>query len=641
MARQLVFANGHMHVGLNEFGLVADLYFPHVGLESHIAPGGLSHKVGVFVDDKISWLDDGNWKTHLSYHDQTMVGDTIATNDDIGLRVEFTDAVDFSTNTWVRNIHIVNLRDVERNVKLFCHQAFSIAGSNTADSAQYRPDLPAIMHYKGRRFFMASLRSRDEYFDDFSIGKFDMSTGAGTYRDADDGHLSKNLVENGRVDSVIGLEIKLEPNGSVRAEYCLVAAQNIEDTELVLEKFFETGASDYLTRTANHWREWLSRAATPSSLPDDTRLVLNTSLLVIKAHIDAGGAVMASLDSSLKNHPQDDAYNFCWGRDAAFVLWPLIRLGYNDEFLSFMEFTKRTIDDEGYLHHKYRADGSLGSTWLPYVHPDGEVHTPIQVDETALVLFLAGQYFRQTGDRKMLADYYSSVFEPMANFLAGYVDEDGMPLPSYDPWEHDYLTHTYTTAVTSAALVEAAEMADAFARENNKQHWSQAAETMRRQSDVFYNPSRKYFYRGYIGRGEDRKFDETIDILSLYGAFMFGLVDTKSERIKEAIETARATLSDGRGYSRFENDDYYMENSQPSLWLNVSLWMAQIFLELDDISEAEKIIDFVKSTASPSGMMPEQVKRSSLEAASLSPLVWSHAELVNTLVDYWQTEEAK
>ena len=37
MSRPIVLSNGHMHVGLNTFGLVHDFYFPYVGQENHAA----------------------------------------------------------------------------------------------------------------------------------------------------------------------------------------------------------------------------------------------------------------------------------------------------------------------------------------------------------------------------------------------------------------------------------------------------------------------------------------------------------------------------------------------------------------------------------------------------------------------------
>lgn len=639
MARSLVFGNGRLHVGLDAHGLVSDLYYPYIGLENQLSPS-LVHKIGIFVDGRLSWLDEAGWQTSARYHDGTMIGETVATNETLGLRVELTDAVDRETTQFVRTIHLVNLRGDTRELKLYCHQAFMIGDSASSDTVQHRPDLPGVMHYKGNRVFIVTLRGNNGAFDDFSVGKYD-SNGNGTFRDAEDGRLEKNEVENGRVDSVMGLTLRLGAYDSVRAEYALVASETIDGAERLLEEFTMNGSVYYLERTANSWRKWTRKARISSNLDDDQRKAVNESLLVIAAHLDVRGAVMASLDSSLKNHPQDDTYNFCWPRDAVYALWPLLRLGYTDELLAFFDFAVRGLHDDGYLLHKYRADGSLGSTWLPYQHSDGTVHPPIQTDETAAVLFLAGQYYRHTGEQAFIVRYYETLIEPMTNFLAGYVAEDGLPLPSCDLWEHAYETTVYTTALTYASLLEASELAEAYGRSADAARWRATAEAMQKASDCFYNPETKYFYRGFV-RNEtgDTHYDATLDSSSLYGAFMFGLFDIDSEEIKNALQTAREQLTNGHLYMRFVGDDLYGRKDSPNLWPLVSLWMAEIAMERDELDEAEAILRAVLSLASPSGILPEQVNPETHVPTSLAPLVWSHAELVSALIDYTQTKRS-
>lgn len=637
MAKSLVFGNGRMHVGLDEFGLVSDLYFPYIGLENHLQPRGLHHKIGIFVDGAVSWLDDGSWTFQASYHACTMIGETIATNNVLGVRLELTDTVDRTTNMFVRSIHCINLLGTAREVKLYCHQAFMIADSASSDTALYRPDLPGIVHYKGNRVFATSLCGQDEWFDDFSIGKYDKDVGTSTFHDADDGLLEKNKVENGRVDSVLGLTATLGAYDSTRASYVLMAAQTIFEAEAMFEQFVKNGDMHYLARTAAQWREWTSEARLPSSLPEEYRAAIYESLIVIAAHIDARGAVMASLDSSLRNHPQDDAYNFCWPRDAMYTLWPLLRLGYKEELLRFFDFAVRGLHEDGYLFHKYRSDDSLGSTWLPYVHPDGSVHPPIQADETAAVLFLAGQYYRHMTDQAFITRYYESLVEPMANFLVGYTDDEGLPLPSYDLWEHSYATSTYTTSITYAALLEAVELADAYGRTADGARWRAAAEAMQSASTCLYNETTRYFYKSVLVSGGKKQFDATLDSSSLYGAFMYGLFDIESEQIRSSVETARTVFEKDSLYTRFVGDDYYGGASAPNLWPFVSLWMAEIALERDEVKVAEPIVKAVLKLRSASGMMPEQVDPVTKLSTSLSPLVWSHAELISALIDYSQT----
>ena len=85
MARPIVLSNGELHVGLNKWGLVHDFYFPYVGLENHSAGQSLRHKVGVWVDGALSWLDNGDWEITSRYPHSALVGHTIAKNEKIGL----------------------------------------------------------------------------------------------------------------------------------------------------------------------------------------------------------------------------------------------------------------------------------------------------------------------------------------------------------------------------------------------------------------------------------------------------------------------------------------------------------------------------------------------------------------------------
>ena len=159
MARPIVLSNGELHVGINNFGLVHDFYYPYVGLENHSAGKDLRHHVGVWVDGELSWLDNNaeDWQTSFSYPHKGLVGHITAVNQRLNVVVEFDDAVDAHMNAFLRNIHVVNSADTPREIRLFTHQAFAIGDSRSnTDTAQYLPDSNAIMHYRGRRVFVYS-----------------------------------------------------------------------------------------------------------------------------------------------------------------------------------------------------------------------------------------------------------------------------------------------------------------------------------------------------------------------------------------------------------------------------------------------------------------------------------------------------
>ena len=79
MARSMVLGNGNVAVCLDKFGQVRDFYFPHVGQENHIGPNQM-HKIGVFVDDKMNWIDNGEWQIDINFEKGTMVSNVEAIN---------------------------------------------------------------------------------------------------------------------------------------------------------------------------------------------------------------------------------------------------------------------------------------------------------------------------------------------------------------------------------------------------------------------------------------------------------------------------------------------------------------------------------------------------------------------------------
>lgn len=636
MARELVLSNGELFVGLNSFGEVHDFYFPYVGQENHAAAKALRHHVGVFVDGRLSWLDDGNWQVKCRYHQDSMVGHVTAHHGDLQVSLEFDDCVDTSQAAFLRNVHVINHANQSRNIRLFMHQAFVISNSLDGDTAQYIPDEQAVLHYKGHRAFVCAGRTVDGLAQDqFSIGLHGIEGHDGTFRDAEDGELSGNSVEHGRVDSILRFNLDIDKHNSKRVLYWVAAGTSQREAFKIHQRILKNGLMHYQTRTADHWHNWLEPAMSMCHHLDKAyRQEFLTSLLVIKAHQDKRGAVIASGDTTMLNYARD-AYAYCWPRDGAYALWPLLRIGYKDELIHYFNFIRRSLDsDKGYLMHKYLPDGSLGSSWHSYLH-DGQAAPPIQEDETALTVFLFGRFIDKFGDEKLLREFYPTMIKPMADFMAGYLDESGLPKPSYNLWEEIYQINTYTVAVTAAALAEAAELADKLNLAEDALRYKTVADDMRSQSDRLWNQDSQYFNRG-LNRQDDRlEADATIDVASFYGAYMFGLLDNDDDRLAQAFTTVKLRLlEDGVAAPRYEGDAYNRQDGHGSNpWVLTSLWLAQYALEIGDSQFAHSVINWVFERLSPSGILAEQYLQADLSPVSVAPLVWSHAELVSTLLD--------
>lgn len=639
MARPVVLSNGELHVGLNRYGLVHDFYFPYVGLENHCAGKDLRHKVGIWVDGEISWLDDESWHIESWTAEGALIGHTRAVHAGHRIMLEFDDTVDAEISAFLRNIHVVNLSSDTRDVRLFTHQAFAIGDSRSnTDTVQYLPDSNAVLHYRGRRAFVIGGRSGDTPFDQHSIGLFGIEGHEGTYRDADDGELSCSVVEHGRVDSTLRFKLRLGAYDSQRVHYWIAAGTSIREALYVHKSLEDNGMDAHLHSTAMWWHTWLSpvRKASEKLEPSKRKLFLH-SAMVVKSHVDKRGAVIASTDTTMLNYSRD-AYAYCWPRDGAYALWPFIRLGYVSEPRRFFEFARRGLHQNGYLMHKYQADGALGSSWHPYVHGDVSA-PPIQEDETALTLFMFGQYFDMQKDQRLLVEFYDSFIKKMADFLAGYVDEKtGLPRPSYDLWEEHFMTSTYTTSVVYAALQSAAELAEKAGDPDSAVRWRTASDDIYDSAHKhLFNGERGHFYKGITSDGTSLHYDATIDLSSFFGAYMFGLFPLDSDEIRRSYDTIRATfMTDGRyGLPRYENDDYH-RNAQTgtgNYWFIASLWIAQYAQETGDKEFRDAIISWVESKVDNSLMFAEQLNPISSEALSVSPLVWSHAEYMATLLD--------
>jgi len=642
MARPIILSNGELHVGINKYGLVHDFYFPYVGLENHAAGKSLRHHVGVWIDGQISWLDEDNdWQCTFRYPNDALVGHIIAKNERLGILLEFDDAVDSYISVFMRNIHVVNLRNETREIRLFMHQAFVIgdARSNT-DTAQYLPDSNSILHYRGRRAFIVSGTANGKPFDQYTVGLFGIEGREGTYRDADDGELSFCNVEHGRVDSTLRFKLQVGPLSSERVHYWIAAGTSMREALYIHKQVLSEGIPKRLDMTADWWQEWLQPAGRViEKIAPEHRRQFIKSMLIIKSQIDKRGAVMASTDTTMLNYSRD-AYAYCWPRDSAYVLWPLIRMGYVDEPRRFFEFCKRGLHPGGYLMHKYCADGSIGSSWHPYIHEDGSISPPIQEDETALVLFVFAQFYHMNTSSRLLHEFYDSMVVPMAQFLAGYIDETtGLPKPSYDLWEEKYLTSTYTTAVVYAALLAAADLADAAHDSDNAVKWRSAAgDVLAAAHKYLYNHNRNAFYKGLLVRDGTIQYDERFDMSSMFGAFMFGLFTSDSEELLQAAKTARELFGHRgtvTGLPRYENDTYCRVsneiNSNP--WIITSLWFAEYCIETGDQTSGTAILDWVRDHAGSTGILPEQLNPIDDSFISVAPLTWSHAEYIATLLD--------
>ncbi|HEY5668231.1 MAG TPA: glycoside hydrolase family 15 protein [Candidatus Saccharimonadales bacterium] len=638
--RPVMLGNGSLTVGLGEYGLVHDFYYPYVGLDNLTNARSMRHKVGVWVDGAFSWLDDGSWQIDLNFEADALVSDVTARHPQFGIEIHFTDFVDNQFNAFCRRIDITNTTNQYKDIRLFTHQVFQISRAGRADTAMFVPDENYILDYKGRcALLVYGQNEGGKSYDQFAVGNYGIEGKDGTYRDAEDGELSNNAVEHGGVDSVMRFPVGLGGGQKTHVDYWIVAADSQFSAEKIHHILLSETIEHRLEETRQSWQTWLATASgTINTLDNKYQDIVKKSLMVIKVHCDKRGGIVASCDSSIYNYGRD-YYSYVWPRDAAFAVWPLIRLGYREEPRKLFEFCRDILTADGYLMHKYQPDRAIGSTWHPLLH-NMHKELAIQEDETAAIVYMLGEYYDYSKDYDFVFSLYNTLIQPSANFMAEFVDQQTkLPHASYDLWEERFLTTTYTSAIVYQALLVAADFADEFDYPDNAVYWRNAAAQILEGSKVFFDDSRKCFRKGFLLQQDGSlAFDNTLDVSSLYAAMMFYPAQTMAKEVKATVEAIEDSLLDKTpigGLPRYEHDRYFTVNPdyQGNPWHVTTLWMAQYYIRAHQLDKARHYVDWSLSHALPSGMLSEQVDPDTGFVVSITPLVWSHAEFVNTILD--------
>jgi len=640
MGRPVMLSNGQLMIGLDERGLVHDFYYPYVGLDNLTTAHSVHHKIGVWVNDKFSWVDNADWTIDINSEADALISQIVMSNIDLGVRLELKDFIDNEHNGFIRRINVTNISSKHADIRVFMHQVFQISRAGRADTALFVPDANYILDYKGRCALLIYGQTDDgQPFDQYAVGNYEIEGKQGTFIDAEDGELSCNPVEHGGVDTVIRFKLDLAANESRPINYWIIAEASQYECEIIHAEYLKEGVDARETAVREYWQKWLSIGADGLHSIDRKYLDLaKKSMMIIKAHADRRGGILASGDSSIFNYGRD-YYCYCWPRDGAYSIWPLIRLGYKEEPKRFFEFCRDTLDRSGYLMHKYQPDRSIGSTWHPLVH-DHHKELAIQEDETAVVICMLGEFLDHSKESEFVQSLYSTLVKPAADFMAKFIDpETNLPHASYDIWEEKFLTHTYTCAVVEHALRRAAKFADSFEYPDDGVVWLDAANKIHDSAELLFNQDRQAYRKGYqLQPDGSLEFDNTLDISSMYGVMMFCDPVIEKDRLASTIQTIENELiNQGNigGVIRYE-DDWYMRSSEcksPNSWFICSLWLAQYYIQTKRLDEAKKIVDWVLSHTLPSGTLSEQINPETGQQVGVAPLVWSHAEFINTVLD--------
>lgn len=605
--RTVVLGNGSLTILMDRNAVIRDFYFPHVGEENHMGLPGLGIKLGVYADDSqsFSWINE-KWNKHFAYIEDTLVSDVILENNNLKVKLQMNSFVDHNMDVFIRKIRIENMSDKERELRIFIAHDYNIYETVVADTAIYDPK-GEIIHFKRDRYF---LHASAPCFNQFATGKTDQGF-QGTWKDAEDGILSGNVVSQGNVDSVVGFTFKnMKPGESREIFYWIAVGTNYKEVVNLHNKVKRKKPWVLLEENVDYWRSWINVENIDfAELNDHIKWLYKRSLFAIRTHVDNEGAIIASCDSDIMQFNLDH-YNYCWPRDASYIAMALDKTGYHELTRKYFIYLSRILEN-GYFFHKYWASGEKASTWHPL--PD------MQEDGMGIVLFALYHHYTKTKDIEFLQKLYEPMIEPVANFISEYVDE-GLPKPSWDLWEERKDVHVYTVCTIIAGLKAAIEMASLLGHEEHVEKWNATAE-------MFQNNLNKLWHND-LNRFMRSMFDEKTDA-SLSALYWFNVLPVEHEKVIRTMEAIEKELWQDIGICRYPDDIYH---GHMNMWPICTLFLAQWYMEKartkDELTKAKELIETVSTLASDSGLLAEQYDPRTKEPKSVCPLSWSHAMFV-------------
>jgi glucoamylase len=425
---------------------------------------------------------------------------------------------------------------------------------------------------------------------------------------------------------------------------------------------FDAIAAEY-TRA---WQRWHHERKAPAVSNPDARAFVAFSAAMLRVHESKAfrGGVIASLSVPWGFHNGDDdlgGYHLVWPRDLVETGGGFLAAGAHDDARRVLRFLQVTQNADGHWCQNMWLDGS--PLW-----------NGIQMDETALPVLLVDLAARAGA----LAPGHRKEYWPMIRRAASFIVRNG-PVSPQDRWEEDPGYSPFTLAAEIAALLVAADDADA----NDDAH---AGRYLRETADAWFASLDDWMYvtdtelswrcgvDGYYVRVaapdeadaaspkdgfvpvKNRPPSESTaraaltvspDALALV---RFGLREASDPRIMNTVKVIDAVLKvetpNGPAWRRYNGDGYgEHEDGSPfdgtgigRPWPLLTGERAHWELAAGHADRAVELADAMRAFAGDSLLLPEQVwDAADIPGRELScggatgsarPLVWAHAEYI-------------
>lgn len=598
---------------------------------------------GLKINDSalIKLHDDINNTYNQYYTENTNILNTEIRNTYFNLHIAQTDFVMIKHNVLVKRYTFTNQNTIDLDVKFLIHSKLLSNDNNFVSGKLIKNGMMQYCHD-----YTLAIVSKN--MDVFSHQINDTSSNIHTGEIQDKDYIG--MSHDSSISYNIGV---LKPNQTKTIEICIYINENdntykMDEIEEEINKILKIDIKKELTSTKKYWEKYV-KDHTTLELKDNTEyekriknIYNRTILLYPLLTNEKVGGISAAVEID-ENLTKCGRYSYCWPRDAVFITKAMDILNMEKETEKFYKtFCKNTQSKTGMWEQRFYTDGRLAPCW------------GYQIDETASVIYGIYEHYEKTKNVKFLKDTLK-MCEKAIHFLEKYIAQimdikeekdivkkeleeyykdklTKIPV-SYDLWEMSEGIHLYSIASIFSAYESMLKIYEVVEKdiENNRLKQESIAKQkliLEEQLEIikkyalnnFYDEERKTFVRNL----DDRKID-----ISMIGAVTpFKMFTPKEKKIVNTIQTIDLTLRTYTGgYQRFEYDHYM--NGNP--WPVATLWMALYHIETKDYKKAKECLDFVISSSTKHGFLPEQVNNQTMTPAWVIGLAWSHAMFVIVL----------
>lgn len=610
MARNLIFSNQKLHLSYDPYYSVRDLFWPIVGVCNHL--NGSEIKIGVYTPQGLSWLNDFGWEIDLQYEHNLPIGNSTFKNDFLGIQFTIREVVHPTLPIHIRQIHLLECPFKE--IQFFFSQQLQISEANLSQTTFYHLELDAMVHYKDQYTFAFGGWSDKKGIHQYSAGLLGYGWN-GARMDAEDGWLTNYPIEQGSVDSI----------------FSLVACSNdvlttwMQCSSSVFELKKPTSPEDIFKEAQQVAEEKIKQLSWPKVYTEEAK----KHYWILSTQIDSQGGILAANDSSIMV-ANSCHYSYVWPRDGALVGSILNQYEDFETTKKFIDFAQCVFEPTHPIFlQKYTSEGHLGASWHPWIW-DNEFILPCQLDETALIIKCIWDTYQHTQETDKLENLYTTLILPAWEWILQKFDlSTGLPSPSWDLWEERRGIHTYTCCTLVAALKATSDIAKKLNLSCDR--WDKEAENLIKAIETYLWDEENQTYR--------RSLNDSTPDASTLAPILFEIFPMNSTRLKSTLAYLEKHLqihSSIGGFARYNNDYYarQFDNYPGNPWIICTLWFAQAHLKLQTsncINYAKDLIEWCFQNAASSGVLAEQIHPEKGHCLTVSPLTWSHAELLATI----------